>query len=175
MAKTNRPDAYTQYFGLTVVESGASTLTFQQLQTGGQLFERRAIIIHRVDYVIAKATQNLLVNLADRLEFGLSLSNLLTTIPITDPNIVDLVQIDYEGIALSTPATNWAYQEAPHVRDFSMLPGGGLIVPAFPLFGFVRGTSLGSAATIALRGYFTVKELAAEEFVELVQALRVIT
>jgi len=174
MAKQTSPssDVFPQYFGLTTVESAANTLTFQQLQTGGQLFEKRALIIHRLDYVLSLATWNLLLATGDLVEFGISLSNLLTTIPITDPNVVDLYQVKRNSDG--TAASGWD-SHSPLVRDFSMLPGGGLIVPAFPIYGFIRGTSLASPGTMAVRGYFTIKELNPQDYVELIQALRVIT
>jgi hypothetical protein len=165
-------DVFSQYLAITVTESAADTLTFQKVETGGFLFERRAMVIHRIAYAPSVTTLGLLDAAADRLEMGLSLSNSLTTIPWTDPNILDLLQI---GVVDFGTAASGAISRTPWVTDLSMLPGGGIIVPAYPLYGFVRGTSLGTAAVVVLRAYYTVKELEPTEFVELVEALRVIS
>ncbi len=165
-------DQFSQYMALTVTESAANTLTFLQVQTGGFLFERRAMIIHRIAYLQSVATAGLLLDGSDRLEFGISVNNTLTTVAWTDPNVIDLVQQNVFDIG--TPASSQLH-EHPIVSDFSSLPGGGLIIPAFPIFGFVRGTSIASAATVVIRAYYTIRELEASEFIELVEASRIIT
>ncbi len=165
-------DQFAQYLAITIVESAANTLTFAQVQTGGFLFERRAMIIHRIAYLQSVATAALLLDGADRLEFGLSVNNTLTTIAWTDPNVIDLIQQNVFDIG--TPASSQLHNH-PIVSDFSAMPGGGLIIPAFPIFGFIRGTSIAAAATVVMRAYYTIKELEASEFIELVEASRIIT
>jgi len=64
--------------------------------------------------------------------------------------------------------------QLPFVRDFSGLPGGGLIIAPRPLFVAVKGNSLATAVTASLRAYFTVINLSADEYLELVDFYRIV-
>lgn len=171
-ARKRAQDQFPQLAYLTVTESAANTITFAQLQTGGMLFERRALIIHRVEYYFGTTQLALLTAEADYINTGLSTNSSISGVSINDPNIIDLVLIQREDDG--TAATSHRYQ-APHVRDFTSLPGGGLLVPAHPLYLFVQGQSLASAANMDCRIYFTTRELSANDFIELVEAMRIIT
>lgn len=162
-------DKWANVAAITVVESAANTLTFQQLQTGGVLFERRAMIIHRVSYyhswgVVAASD--------DAVHMGLTSNNTLGSIVASDPNVIDWVTV--RRVDHGTAGSGQHYH-TPIDHNFTDLPSGGIIVPAFPLYGFVQGESLAGAQTMRLRIYFTIEELSASEFVELVEAMRVIT
>lgn len=165
-------DIFSQRAFITATESAAGTLTFQQLQTGAALFERRAMVIHRVRYHWRFPTLNLLLDSADYLVAGLSTSGSLTSASPIDPNIIDYTRVQlFENGA---PASSELYI-SPYQIDYSTLPGGGKIVPAYPVYGYVLGTSLASAATVDIEFDFTAKVLKAEEYIELVEASRVIT
>lgn len=170
MPRAKSADRYVQYASINVTESAANTLTFQQLTTGGMLFERRAFVIHRIEYNLDLGTH--LVDESDSIIVGMSVNNTLGTISQSDPNLIDYRE--FRVINLGTAASGAAYH-TPFSIDFSALPGAGLIVPSHPIFGYVQGTSLSSAVSLGIKFYFTLVELSAEEFVELVEAMRVIT
>lgn len=161
-------DRFVQYASLSITESAANTLTYAQLTTGGMLFQRRAMIIHRIEYML---NANDLDAEGDTAAFGLVTSN-QSAPGLGDPNTVDFNiarRLDF-----GTAASAQMYMN-PVMRDFSTLAEGGLIIPAHPIFLFAQGTSLPAALVLTARIYFTIEELSAEEFVELVEALRVIT
>lgn len=174
MAKrVSAKDQFVQFASVDIVESAANTLAFSQLQTGQQLFERRALVIHRADIYLSRQAINLLLDASDRIDVGLSTSNSITDIELNNPNVV--FKKRYNLMDFGTPA-NTLLVEFPDVMDFSTLPMGGLIVPAFPIFGFAQGTSLASAISASrMRLYFTVRELAPTDYIELVEAMRIIT
>jgi len=168
MAK--RSDKYVQYATITTTESAASTLTYQQLQTGGMLFERRAMIFHRVEY--SSAAISSLEAEADILEIAITTGNQMVQLALADPNVVHYTT--WRRVDFGTAASG-SFYESPRVHDFSTLPGGGIIVPAHPIYLAVRGISLGAAQSVTARIYFTIVELSAQEFIELVEAMRIIT
>lgn len=169
MAKGQR-DQFPQYASLTVSESAANTLTFAQLQTGGILFDRRAFVIHRIEYNFDAATN--IAASADSVIMGLAVSNQLAAISQADPNVIDFMQL--RRVDFGTAASGQLYT-TPWVRDFTDLPGKGIILPSHPLFGYVQGVSSPAAVTLGIKFYYTIMELSAEDFIELVEAMRVIT
>jgi hypothetical protein len=168
-------DEFSQVAALTVTEPAANTLTFVQLQgTSPGLFSHTAWIINQVEYYPAADDIGLLLqNAGDWVEFGISTTNKLTVLGISDANIVDIAQlITGQG----APAADQAHiHRLPIVRDFSNLPGGGLIIPAYPLYGFVAGIGLANPFTVYIRLRFITKELKPDEYIELVEASRIIT
>jgi len=165
-------DLFSQEFYIQVVESAANTLTYQQLTTGAALFERRAMVIHRLEFNLLASTVGLILDESDYIIFGLSTSGQMTSVDLSDPNVI--VYTRRGRSKFGTAASGWDYM-MPHIIDWTGLPGGGKIVPAFPVYGFVQGTSLASACTVRIRGAFTAKVLKPEEYIELVEASRIIT
>lgn len=165
-------DIIAQNATITVTESAANTLTFQQLQTGAALFERRALLMHRIEYIPSMATVNLLLDASDIIICGLSTSNSITDLEPSNPNIFDQLQIGMIDIGA---VANMQLLFHPIVHDFSTLPGGGMLLPGYPVYGFVKGTSLASACIVRFRFQFTAKVLKPEEYIELVEASRIIT
>lgn len=163
-------DSFANQAVLTLTESAANTLTFKKLETGVSLFDKVAWIIHRIEYFFYTAAANFNHD-TDNLKLGLCTSNTITSLSLTDANILDLLEvarIDYGAAASGMLVMR------PHFKDFTNLPGGGLIVPPSPLYGACQGSGLVSATTSYLKFYYTVKELATEEYWELVEARRII-
>jgi len=61
------------------------------------------------------------------------------------------------------------------VRDFSSLPGGGLLTLPNPLYLAVQGESLASAVTVRARIHFSRMDMEAENWIELVEQTRLLT
>jgi len=165
-------DQYAQDAAITVVESAATTLTFQQLLAAGNVFERRAMVIHRIEYVPTVTSLNLILDENDYIQFGLCTNNQIATISYLDPNVVDFYKYGMKKFGV---AASGFPVETPFVRDFTALPGGGKIIPSYPIYGYAQGVSIAGAITVLIRFQFTIKTLKPEEYIELVEAARVIT
>ena len=163
-------DRYANYCLARVVESGANTLTFAQIQTGISLFDKVAWVINRIEWSVdIVATDTGADN--DYLNYGLSTSNSWTT-----PSIMEQTILDFNSLILrSYSQVGVEYQYQPLVKDFSQLPGGGILAPPTPLFVWAKGNGLGSAQTVTARMMYTVLSLKPEEYWELVESRRVIT
>jgi len=74
------------------------------------------------------------------------------------------------GTAATAKLINW-----PIIRDFSQLPGGGLIVPPNPIYLAVLGVAQPGVQTLDARIYYTAIQLKGDEFWELVEARRIIS
>lgn len=164
-------DVYSNKFYGTVTESAANTLTFAEIQTNIEIFSKMAWILHRLEWFLEGVQFNKLLASDDVIAMALVGSNSLSSLALNWPGVIDLLNLQIGG--WGTPATAYPYS-TPFIRDFSQLPGGGIIVAPRPLYLAVKGTSLASALTVSIRGYFTMKELKADEYLELVDFYRIV-
>lgn len=169
---TKAKDMYTQLAYMSVTESAVNTLTFQGLSVFSNVMQSNAMIIHRIDYYLTAYTLRQLTASADALLFGVGGDDTLATIDPGNAQVYDYQQI--QQLIHGTPANAQLVNQTYRV-DFSTLPGGGRIVPADRLYGFVQGTSLADVATVNIRVHFTITPLSAQEYLELAQSLRVLT
>ncbi len=164
MAKTSK-DAYANVAFGTVTQSAANTLTFGQVQMGVGLFEGKAMLIHRIKYRPTSTALREIVTNADRIIVGLTTSNRLSAIfDVADPAIID--QKDIVGIGVGVEP----YQ-LPLVTDFTMLPGGGKLVPANPLWVACMSQGFAAAAILRVDLEFTFVELSPQDYLEVIQSM----
>jgi hypothetical protein len=171
MAKSGGSDQFANLAVITVAEAVAGTLAFKKLETGISLFEKLAWILHRVEYEYdVNATQ--FNTSGDAMECGLSTSDQISSIASTNAAVIDrfrCMRADY-----GTAASSYLFT-SPFVKDFTNLPGGGIIVPPNPLYAFVKGTGLAAVAGYTIRIFYTNKPLEPDQFWELVEARRIIS
>lgn len=167
MAKTTgQTDKYANMMINELTESAANTLTFSEMPQVTTLLEKKAYLINRVDYAYAL---QLLVADTDKFSFGLSLSNRWTTISLAEPSIIDMNEV---LCVAHGAAANIETRDSRITRDFSTLPGGGILIPTRPLYSFCKGTNLASAGGLITKIYFTVIDLTPADYWDLVESLQ---
>lgn len=154
------------------VESALNTLTFKKLETGISLFDKVAWVISRIEYLLGVANFGYFNATADTLAFGITTVDTLTTLDIANSAVVDY---NYVGRLDLGAAASGAFAFQPFVKDFSQLPGGGLIMPPNPIYLAAVGSGLTAATTVVAKLFYTQIQLKPEEFWELVEARRMIT
>jgi hypothetical protein len=171
--KGQTKDAFANIAYLMVQESASATLTFAQLALAGQLIgQKYAIIVHRVETRLHMAMSDF-AGTADKVRYALTVSDRITDITdLSQPEI--LFYGDFQRYDTGTAASSH-FIHMPFIRDFMQLPGGGLLVPADRMYAGVLSTSLAIAAQISMRVYYSVKELAVDEYWELIEARRVMS
>lgn len=155
----------------TVTESGANTLTFKKIDTQISFNQKVAWILARIEYFVGALGAANFNGDGDILEYGLSVSSSFATAQLQEVTIVDYNSI--QRLDYGTAAVEHSMQQ-PFVKDFSSLPGGGLIIPPSPLYLWAKGTGLVSASTAIARMYYTLLEMSTDQFWELVEARRVL-
>lgn len=146
-----------------VTESGANTLTFEEIVVGLNIFDKVGLIIHLIEYM---GMETQLAAASDRVEFGLSSSNGWAAPVPTERSIITYdrwFQNDY-----GVPA-NAVHFRSPHIRDFSNFPGGGILTAPKPLFLYAMGTACAAANVITARIYFTVMKMQPGDYIELLE------
>lgn len=165
-------DQFANIAYLAVSESVAGTLKFARLEMANNLLsEKAALIIHRTEiYLDGPQIMNAAL---DGVICALTLTDRITAInDLSQPEILmalTLTRYDFGAAATG------ALEEKPRVRDFSSLPGGGLLVPADRLYLGVQGIGLTGVAAASCRLYYTVKSLDTADYWELIEARRVMT
>lgn len=169
MAKGNALEFSNKAYG-TVTESAANTLTFSQIQTNISIMEKVAWVISRIEWYFTPAQIALLVDDADAFEVALTSSNKVATLSLADSAVIDYMMVR----KFVSTAVGWQFISPMWTRDFSMLPGGGLIVAPNPLYVAIKGTGLASAGGVGMRFYWSRQELSPDQYLELLDFYRIV-
>lgn len=148
-----------------------NTLSFAELATFVSVFEKKAFLLNRINYYVDPATLQELDAETDSINFGLSTSDNITTVGLNQAAV-----IDYTGLVVQLTAAGVSSHliQNPFTNDLSTLPGGGVLVPCRPIFLWTVSAGLAAAGYVQARIYFTVVDLKAEEYWELVESTRMI-
>ncbi len=159
-----RTDKYANMLYDKVVESGANTLTFNEVNIGLTMFDKVGILISQIHWY---NYQTLLAATTDAIQFGLSASNSWTVPDLGNSAIITMHEetvVDY-----GTAGNNQIFVQ-PMIDDFSQLPGGGLLITPRPLYLWTLGTNLASASSPIMRMYFTIIKLQPADYFELLES-----
>ena len=151
-------------FSLTM--SAANTITFEQVRFGLGVFTGTALIVHRVDWHLESAAE--LITAGDNMQLALTNREDLAALQAHNMNVLILKEVRLG--ASGTPA-NALLMELPLVSDLSTLPGGGLIIPANPLYVAMLTTGYAAAGVVHCVMWYTTKTLTDADWIELVQSL----
>lgn len=170
MAKSK--DKYAQLGFMDVVESAANTLTFSGISVFSNILTPKGLIIHDVEYNVPSSEYALILDSSDGITFGLAGDDGMTSVSLNDAQVYDYNVIgEWEK---GTPATA-ILLDIPKRVNWAHLPGGGMLVPADRFYMYVQGSSIADPVTMNCRFHFTLVDLSPQEYIELAQALRVLT
>lgn len=157
-------------------EAAAGTAAFTEVPTYLNAFEKKAFVIHRLEYNFENGIIPLMAAAGDMVCAALTTTNVYTTLRpqdiLNEPGLHDYVALEALMVGAAAGRQDAI---APIIHDFTELPGGGLIVPGRPLFVGAYGYSLANPVHVSVRGWFSIIELKAEEFLDLVDAYRIVT
>lgn len=171
MAQTGKID----FVNLAVINclmSAANTITWQKLDTGLPLFEKRAWIIHSIEYRFAVSTLADLDTDADWVRAALAVNDSLTVIESDAQQLID--ELFYMRTDAGTAANAW-FHEQPVIHDFSNLPGRGLIVAPTYLFLGMDSSGMTVAGNVIVKIRYTEMPLKPADYWQLVEAQRIIS
>lgn len=161
-------DVYPNRIVERVTMSAANVITFASIRFGTGLFSGVALVIHRLEYTPLSATIGELASRADTLAFGLTNRDDLGSLLPTNLNIIDTNRVEPMMVGAVVSLT---LEVLPIIKDFSGLPGGGLIIPTNPLYLAALTAGFAGAAIIDLTMFFTFKQMTDADYIELVQGM----
>jgi hypothetical protein len=157
---------------IQVTESAPNTLTFKKLETGISLFEKIAWIIARVEYYVSSTLAAQFNADGDYEDIALTTTDQMTALALTNAAVIDYMSVHRQDYGV---AASGGLITKPFVKDFTSLPGGGILVPPNPLYLGAKGTGLVAASTITAKFFYTTYELEKDEYWELVESRRIIS
>lgn len=164
-------DKYANLAALHVTQSVANTAKYDSFAFPFSIMDKVGLLIHRIEYQVA-GLQHLNTSL-DCAEAGIcSQKDLADPFDITVPSLIDYHVIIREDIGV---AASGLLYEAVKVKDFSRLPGGGILVAPNPLYAFLHTGGAADVMNVRIRMYYTYMELAAEDYWQLVESRRIIS
>lgn len=161
-------DAFANKLASSLNTAVADTPISLQILTGVPLYERMGVILHRVEYQPATASIALLVADGDYMIVELSLHEQPES-GIGSPEIIDEARWQIKGTMANL---QWNPADTHVIHDFTALPGGGILLPAVPMYIRFLTSSLDAVATIDFRIFFTYKELSPSDYFDLIEAVR---
>ena len=167
-----KQDKFDQFMVFSITMSAANTLTFSTIALGMSLFQYAALVVSRIEYSVGRPTLIEMNDEVDFIELAITGSNTITSLPLSYPEVYD--RISYNVTHGGTPASQQII-EKPIVKDFTGMKGGGLLVPAQDIYVGMYTEGLASAGTAGVRLYYTIQEMQASDYIELVQRLRVLS
>jgi hypothetical protein len=153
-----------------VAEAVAGTTAYAIFNFPFSILDKMALNIHRVEYwpeVTLLDGDGDYIALA--LIAGRSISNILDQ---TDPRVIDSIAVERWDAGT---AANALYNVRPYTRDFTGLPGGGILVAPNPLAIAIKGNSLAGPASAWVRIHYTYMTLTTDEYWQLVESRRIIS
>lgn len=164
-------DKFAQLAALQVIQDVANTDKFTNFSFPFSIMDKVGLLIHRVEYQVGSLQE--LVQANDTAEVGIAVAKTLADpMDVTDPMLVDYHVVI---IALNGVAASGAYRDAVFIKDFSNLPGGGILVPPNPLYAFIHTAGAGGVMNVRTRMYFTYTQLADADYWQLVESRRVVS
>jgi hypothetical protein len=164
MAATGITDRFSNVLYDKVVESSANTLTFEEVNVGLNIFDKVGLLVSRIEYT---GMETYLSADPDHVEFGLSASNGWASADPAESSVIDYNR--WKIVDFGT-AGNAIERHTPFIKDFSNLPGGGILITPKPLYMYIQGSSLTSPGSVAMRMFFTVLKLKPEDYFELLES-----
>jgi len=152
--------------GMTM--SAANTVTFEQIRFGVGLFQGVALLLHRISYYLEHASWAELVADSDYCSMGITVRDDLSSLTPTNLNLVDVVDMD---TCIVGTVVGIDHVVRPIISDFSRMPGGGLLLPANPIYLAMSSAGFAAAGVCRAVLYFTFKQLADKDYLELLQTL----
>jgi hypothetical protein len=170
--KSQAKDKFANIAYLTVTESAAGTLTFEQLQMATMMMDAKyAVLIHRAEFYFGAYSS--LNSTGDKVTFGLTVTDRVTDLAdLSQPEILFFNVT--ERLDFGT-AANGNLLVKPSQVDFTSLPGGGLLVPADRLYLGIQSSGAAAAMQVKMRLYYTVMGVSVEDYWDLVEARRIMT
>lgn len=164
-----RNDMFSNILTSQVNQTAANSFTVQEIQVGLNLFDKVGLVLHRVEYQLTNSALSEMTSANDRVALGLINNQNLTGLDHEDSQVLDSVQLYRSDFGTAGSAELNTF---PIIRDFTGLPGTGLLIPPKPLFFAMDSVGLATASLAQVRIYFTIRNLKDSEYLELLETRR---
>lgn len=170
-SKQSSMDKYSNMAAVTATPGSADAFASTKFAFPFSIMDKVGLLLSRIEYFVN--TLSGLNGGTDYIYAGLATAASLASIADSaDPLMVDSIRL--VRVDMGTAASSLIF-ELPLVRDFSNLPGGGLLVAPNPLYLWTQSNGAGAVMTVSCRLWYTYIEMAPDEYWQLVESRRVIS
>ena len=162
-------DKYSNILSEQLTLSAANTLSFSAIDVGLNLFDKIALLVHKIQILVTSGFVTEMVAVTDSATWGIVQSNSITTLSLSERACIDV--IDYHLNVRGT-AGDAELVAQPFERDYSTLPGGGILIAPKPLYFAATSGGWTAALNSTLRMYFTIHKLKDADYLELLESRR---
>lgn len=171
MAATKKIDTFANVAAINVAEATAGTIAYAKFAFPFSIQDKTALLLSRIEYWFGNVGK--LDTTTDAIYGGLIAAPSIVDITVqSDPVMIDSARIHRLDFGTAGSAQ---LLTQPFIKDFSDLPGGGLLVAPSPLYAAVQGLGASDKVNLWLRMYYTYMQLATEEYWQLVESRRIIS
>jgi len=170
MATKSTVDKYANKAAVKVIESAAATQTSAKFAFPFSIMDKMALLINRIEYYpdISKLNSS-----GDFLYLAVTAASSLTQMDDqSDPGLID--SASFSRLDIGTAASG-VILDYPYIKDFSDLPGGGILVAPNPLYAMAQAVGTSAATTSWIAIYYTYMQLTADDYWQLVESRRIIS
>jgi hypothetical protein len=168
---TKKTDIYSNIIGVQVLQTVIDQFTTAEIQIGVSLFDKVGLLLHRIEYDLWVSGMGQLRDVSNLYQVGLVSSSNVNgdNFTMLNPDVIDtFILIPVQDVA---PTARIVYQ-SPIIRDFTGLPGGGILIAPRPLYAALDTNGFSSVSATIARISFTLVPLSDAEYLELLQTRR---
>lgn len=162
-------DKFPNIINISLTQSAANTTTFTDIDLGFGQFERVGVKLARWEVWPEPALIQEMDADGDQANFALTADNQLSDVNPDERAVIDNLRLN---ALVSGTAGTAQLVELPMAKDYSQMPGGGLLVAPRPFYLGMASAGLGAARTVQCRIYFTIMKLADADYFELLESRR---
>lgn len=171
MAVSKSKDKFTNLAAVSVVEAVAGTQVSVKFNFPFSVMDKTGLIINRIEYWPSGLHQ--LNSGTDYIWLGLlAASAIVNPLDQSDPVLIDSMRIIRNDLGA---AATGELISMPFIKDFSQLPGGGILVAPAPLYAATVGSGGAGVVGGFVKLFYTYLSLTTDEYWELVESRRIIT
>lgn len=171
MAVTKSKDKFANLAAVSVTEAVAGTQISVKFNFPFSVMDKTGLIINRIEYWPSGIHQ--LNSATDYIWLGLlAAAAIVSPLDQSDPVLVDSMRIIRNDLGA---AASGELVDMPFIKDFSQLPGGGILVAPSPLYAAVVSSGAAGVTGGFIKLFYTYLTLSTDEYWELVESRRIIT
>jgi hypothetical protein len=157
-------DQYSNRALMYVQMTAANTITFEQVNFAVGTFQGIGLILNRIEMHPNVAAYRELVANTDSMSLAMTTRDDLANLEPANQAVIASETLVGMGAAVEI-------QQVPLVFDYTQLPGGGLILPANPLYVGLNTAGFAAAATARFVIFYQFRQLTDKEYLEIIQTL----
>jgi len=169
--KGKTADKWANIAAVLITEAAAGTIAYTKFAFPFSIMDKVGIVISRIEYWMGGF--GTIDHATDGIILALIAANSITSISAqNDPAILDSIKFTRNDYGTAAAAE---ILQVPYVKDFSDLPGGGILTAPAPLTAALQSFGCTGTTTAWLKLFYTYINLSTDEYWEMVESRRIIT